>query len=94
MTDLRISYADLSATNGALLVLINDMENIQTDTSAYDGAMGSGDVAGAMDNFAGNWSVHRKKLLGNMQNVQSMVQGALTDFPETDRKAAGWLTKK
>jgi hypothetical protein len=94
VSDLRISYSDLESTKAALGGLITDLENIQTNQSEYDGAMGSGDVSGAMDNFAGNWSIHRKKLLGKMQNLDSMVDAALTEFPATDRKAASWLTKK
>jgi hypothetical protein len=94
VTDLRISYNDLESTSATLGGLIKDLENLQPDQSRYDKAMGSGDIAGAMDNFAGNWSIHRKKLLGNMQNLRSMVRAALTEFPKTDQKAAGWLTKK
>jgi hypothetical protein len=94
VSDLRISYNDLESTRAALGGLVKDLENIQTNQSEYDGAMGSSDISGAMDNFAGNWSIHREKLLGKMQNLQSMVDAALTEFPKTDREAAGWLTKK
>jgi len=92
--DLRISYNDLETTKATMSGLIGELENIQPDQSAYDGAMGSGDISGAMDSFAGNWSVHRQKLLGKMKNLNSMVSSALTDFPDTDRKAASWLTRK
>jgi hypothetical protein len=94
VSDLRISYNDLESTNAVLGGLVKDLEDIQTDTSEYDRAMGSSDISGAMDNFAGNWSIHREKLLGKMQNLQSMVDAALTEFPKTDREAASWLTKK
>jgi hypothetical protein len=94
VSDLRISYSDLESTGAALGGLIRDLENIQTSQSEYDGAMGSSDISGAMDNFAGNWSIHREKLLGKMQNLQSMVDAALTEFPKTDREAASWITKK
>lgn len=93
-SDLRISYSELESTRATMGALIGDLENIQANQSAYDGAMGSGDIAGAMDNFAGNWSIHRKKLLGKMKNLNSMVGAALTEFPKTDREAASWLTKK
>lgn len=93
MSDLRISYGELESTTGMLGGLITDLENIQASESAYDGAMGSSDISGAMDNFAGNWSVHRKKLLGQMDGLHSMVDAALTQFPATDRKTASWLPK-
>jgi hypothetical protein len=92
--DLRISYSDLESTKARMDSLIGELDNIQPDQSAYDGAMGSSEIAGAMDGFAGNWSIHRKKLLSKMQNLDSMVGAALTEFPKTDRDAASWLTKK
>lgn len=93
-SDLRISYSDLESTKTTMGALIGDLENIQASQSAYDGAMGSSDIAGAMDNFAGNWSVHREKLLGKMKHLHSMVSAALTEFPKTDRETASWLTRK
>ena len=94
MTDLRISYPDLESTKSTLNSLVNEFQNIQTQQSQYDWAMGSGDVAGAMGNFAGNWDYHRKKLLGKMQNLDSMVSEALTQFQKTDHDLAKQQTKK
>jgi len=91
--DLRISYTDLESTQARMQSLVKDFQDIETDQSKYDGAMGSGDVAGAMDSFAGNWSVHRKKILAKMQNLNSMVQAALVHFPKTDQDLASKLTK-
>lgn len=94
MTDLRISYEDLETTNATMTSLVSEFGSIQAQQSQYDWAYGSGDIAGAMGNFAGNWTYHRKQLLGNMSDLQSMVSGALTDFPKTDRQLASELTKK
>jgi hypothetical protein len=94
VTDLRISYPDLESTKSTLNSLVNEFQNIQTRQSGYDWAMGSGDVAGAMDNFAGNWDYHRKKLLGKMQNLDSMVSAALTEFQKTDHDLAKQQTNK
>lgn len=92
--DLRISYQELASTKTTMNSLVNEFENIQTDQSQYDSAMGSGQVSGALGNFAGNWSYHRKQLLGKMQNLDSMVSEALTQFPKTDQQAADTLTGK
>jgi hypothetical protein len=86
--DLRISYGDLDTTKARLDGLVSEFENIQASQDAYDGAMGSSDVAGAMNNFAGNWTIHREKLLSKMQKLDTMVEAALIHFPETDRKLA------
>ena len=94
MTDLRISYGELESTKARMSSLVKDFEGIQADQSRYDGAMGSGDVAGAMDSFAGNWSIHRKKLLDKMQNLNSLVEAALVHFPKTDQDVAKKLPTK
>lgn len=44
----------LESIERSLTSLHSEFQNIQVNTSAYDGAMGSGDVASAMDGFAGN----------------------------------------
>jgi hypothetical protein len=94
MPDLRISYQDLESTKSTMDSLVNEFENIQTEQSQYDSAMGSGQVSGALNNFAGNWSYHRKQLLGKMQNLDSMVSEALTQFPKTDTGLASSLKGK
>jgi hypothetical protein len=94
MTDLRISYADLESTKATMGSLVNEFENIQTQQSQYDSAMGSGQVSGALNSFAGNWSYHRKELLSKMENLDSMVSEAITQFKKTDEQSAATLRGK
>jgi hypothetical protein len=94
MADLRISYQDLETTKATMGSLVNEFQNIQTEQSQYDSAMGSGQVAGALNSFAGNWSYHRKQLLGKMEDLDGMVSEALTQFPKTDGGLASSLKGK
>jgi hypothetical protein len=94
MTDLRISYHDLESAHAALSGTASQFEGIQARQSRSDAAMGSGDVAGAMDGFAGNWTYHRKLLLGKMRNLGSLLTQALTQFPKADRDLSHQLTSK
>jgi hypothetical protein len=94
VTDLRISYQDLEATKSTMDSLVGEFQNIQTQQAQYDGAMGSGDVAGAMDNFAGNWDYHRKKLIGKMTDLDSMVADTLKEFQKTDSDLTKQITPK
>ena len=64
------------------------------NTSAYDGAMGSGDVASAMDGFAWNWSDHRKNLISSMQSLGKMVSETIQQFKNADNKLASTLPHK
>ena len=92
MSDLRVDYSLLEASHKALTSLASEFGNLQATTSGYDGALGSGSIAGAMDNFAGNWSYHRDKLVANMQKLDDMITESVKQFMDTDKKAAQELT--
>jgi len=94
MSDLKVDYQALSSTQRTLGGLVTQFGDIQTQQSHYDWAMGSGAVAGAMDNFAGNWNYHRKQLISSMNDLGTMVATALEQFPKTDNQLAKNLTKK
>jgi hypothetical protein len=94
MPDLKVDYQALSFTHQTLGGLVSQFKDIQTQQARYDWAMGSGDVAGAMDNFAGNWNYHRQQLINSMNDLDSMVVAALEQFPKTDNQLAKNLTKK
>jgi hypothetical protein len=94
MADLKVDYQVLEFTHATLSRLASQFDGMQTQQAQYDRAMGSGDIAGAMDNFAGNWAIHRRQLIGKMQDLDQMVAAALREFPKTDSQLANSLTKK
>ncbi|HLH59622.1 MAG TPA: hypothetical protein VKV33_10780 [Streptosporangiaceae bacterium] len=94
MADLRVDYELLDSTERTLTSLTSEFQNIKAQEGSYDGAMGSGDIAGAMDSFAGNWDYHRKKLVGSMQALGQMVSQTKQAFQKTDTGLAHDLTKK
>jgi hypothetical protein len=94
MADLKVDYQLLEQTDNSLGSLVGEFQNIQAVQDGYDGALGSGDVAGAMNGFAGNWDYHRKQLVGSMQALQKLVQGAKAGFQKTDNDLTQDLTKK
>jgi hypothetical protein len=94
MTDLKVDYALLDQSEVTLSGLVSEFENIKAQESAYDGAMGSGDIASAMDSFAGNWDYHRKKLVGSIQALGTMINQTKQAFDTTDGKLQSSLTAK
>jgi len=94
MADLKVDYQLLEEIERSLSSLHSEFSNIQVDTSAYDGAMGSGDIASAMDGFAGNWSDHRKNLISSMQSLGTMVSETRQQFKNADNKLASTLPHK
>jgi hypothetical protein len=94
MADLRVDYQLLALIHSTLNGLTWEFENLEDQASAYDSAYGSGDITAAMGSFAGNWSYHRKTLLGTMQNLDHMVTVTAQQFRQTDSQLATDLTKQ
>jgi hypothetical protein len=94
MADLKVDYQLLDSIERSLTSLYLEFSNLQAQTGDYDGAMGSGDVASAMDGFAGNWNDHRKDLLSSIQSLGKMVSETRQQFQDTDNKLKGSLTQK
>jgi hypothetical protein len=94
MVDLRISYPDLESTRAAMGYLTGELQNLQAAQSRYDAALGSGEIAGAMGAFAGNWNYHRKVLLNKMQNLDKLVTEALSQFKKKDEELGRELRRK
>ncbi|MGH3252315.1 MAG: hypothetical protein ACRDOI_39730 [Trebonia sp.] len=94
MADLKVDYQLLDSIESSLTSLNSEFQNIKAQTGAYDGAMGSGDVASAMDGFAGNWDDHRKNLLSSIQSLGKMVSETKQQFRNTDDKLKSSLTQK
>lgn len=94
MSDLKVDYQLLDSIERSLTSLHSEFQNIKTQTGAYDGAMGSGDVASAMDGFAGNWDDHRKNLLSSIQTLGTMVSETKRQFQKADNKLKNSLTQK
>ena len=94
MADLKVDYQLLDSIERSLTSLHSEFQNIKSQTGAYDGAMGSGDVASAMDGFSGNWDDHRKDLLNSIQSLGKMVSETKQQFQTTDNKLKNSLTQQ
>lgn len=94
MADLKVDYQLLDSTERTLSSLTSEFQNIKAQESGYTGALGSGDIAGAMDSFAGNWDYHREKMVGSMQALGKMVSQTIQAFQKTDTGLAHDLTNK
>ncbi len=69
MPDLVVDYAMLTQVENTLKGLAQEFQNIQAQEQGYTGAYGSGDIAGAMNDFADNWSYHRGNILKSMDSL-------------------------
>lgn len=94
MADLRVDYQLLGSIHATMSGLISEFETIEDQATGFDSAYGSSAIAGAMGSFSGNWSDHRKKLIGTMQSLDRLVTSTATDFQRTDSQLASELTSK
>jgi hypothetical protein len=92
MADLVVDYSLLEQVESTLDGLKKEFENIQAQEHGYWGAYGSGDVAGAMDDFAGNWSYHRGKIVDSMNALSKSVEEVMAETKKFDSGMAKQLT--
>jgi hypothetical protein len=62
----------------------SEFQNVKARTGAYNGDLGSGAVASAMDEFAGNWNDHRQSLLNSIQTLATALR-MFTGCPDLGR---------
>jgi hypothetical protein len=92
MADLKVDYQLLASIHATMTGLVTEFDTIEDQAAAYSAAYGYDGISGAMNGFSGNWSDHRKKLLGSMQNLDHMVTATAQDFRTADGKLASDLT--
>jgi hypothetical protein len=91
VADLVVDLALLQRTAGDLDVLIEEFGNASGIVSSSSGAVADPDLVTALEEFAGNWRVHREKLLGSMHAVHQMTTASHQAYVTTDNKLAGEL---
>jgi uncharacterized protein YukE len=94
MADLVVDYNLLDQVESTLSGLRSEFSDIQAQQHAYVSAWGSGAIASAMDDFAGNWDYHRKELLDSMESLGEMVGQCKSSFAKADTDLANSLTRK
>ena len=90
--DFAVDYPLLEQVDKTLKDLVSQFQNIQAQEQGYTGAYGSGDVAGAMNDFASNWSYHRGKIVDSMNALSKSVEEVLSETKKFDSGMARQLT--
>jgi hypothetical protein len=86
--DLRVTDDVLGDAERQLAALHAEFRTIAAHRDDLRPVWGSAAVAGAMDDFVGNWSWYRRKLLARIETVGGLVASARETFRETDRRLA------
>lgn len=88
MPDLAVDLGLLESTAGALSMLMEEFNNASKIVDDYQGDVGDPKLIGALNDFAGNWKVHRQTLLSSMQAVYKMATQSHKAYLDTDDKLA------
>jgi hypothetical protein len=94
MADFVVDYTLLQQVDKTLKDLMNQFQNIQAQEQGYAWAYGSGDIAGAMNDFAGNWSYHRGQIVKSMASLSENVEEVMTETQKYDSDMAKQLQPK
>ncbi|HEX5292779.1 MAG TPA: hypothetical protein VFX25_28245 [Streptosporangiaceae bacterium] len=86
--DLHVSLDLLESTAGSLSMLMEEFKDASAIVNDYHGAIGEPALISALDDFAGNWQVHRQQLLQSMQAVYDMVTKSHQAYVSTDDNLA------
>ncbi len=93
-SDLTVDYeflADCERKLGQLKKTFEDIENRRDDMKEH---WGSGDIAGAMEDFVDNWDDYRTRLVESLESVGKLVAGTKKAFEDLDKQLAKAATRR
>ena len=65
-----------------------------TLAEGYEPALGSPELAGTLHAFATDWSIHRARLLADLERESSLADTAVKSYHGTDEELAAALRKR
>lgn len=83
-----VDYTELQDLSDSLKQVSDEFYHSNDSFGHYDGAMGSGHVAGKLHEFSKNWSDKRKKLAESLKGVSEAAGAAADAYKETDTTIA------
>ncbi len=93
MADLVVDVDGLEALVGTIKRVQDGLNNTPDVVTSSADAMGSGDVAGAMDHFQDHWHDGRKHISNNAETMTAMLGDSATAYRKTDSQLASALTE-
>jgi len=89
---LKVDLGLIRATGAGLGRIMAALQQAEA-TQPGVGVLGSGELAGAVDDFVDNWKIHRKKLVASVEAHQKMALDSAEAYENTDEGLARELTK-
>jgi hypothetical protein len=93
MADLIVDVDGLEALVGTIKRVQDGLNSTPDLVRSAAEAMGSGDVAGAMDHFQDHWHDGRKHISDNAETMTSMLGDSAAAYRKTDTQLASSVTE-
>ena len=87
----KYDLVELTSVSSGLATLKGDYENASRDRGDAHGALGYGDLQGAMREFVDNWKHERGKQLEAIEGSSEVLQKIITNYVEYDADSAEQL---
>lgn len=89
MAQVTVDIAAVAELARRLQALAKQFDEAEDVVRGYHDAVGSREVAAALDDFAGNWSHQRKKIRRQMEEVAAYADAAAEAYASVEADIAG-----
>jgi hypothetical protein len=90
---IRADLSRIGQVAGQISALGAEFERATSLVDGYEDALGSAQVAAALDAFAGNWAIHRGRLVADLAQEADLARSAVAAYHGTDDQLAAALAK-
>ncbi len=88
---LTADISRIREVSGRLTGLAGEFSQATTLAGSYAGCLGSLPLAGAFEDFASNWKIHRERLIGQLERAATLSKAAADGYQGTDEQLAAVL---
>lgn len=88
---LRADLARIAQVSRQVERIAHEFSQATTLAEGYEPALGSPELAGTLHAFATDWSIHRARLLADLEQESSLADAAVRSYHGTDEELAAAL---
>jgi hypothetical protein len=91
---LKADLKHIGIVSKQIKQLAGEFQNATELADGYAAALGSAQLASALNSFASNWSIHRQQLIDDLSKEADLADTAVAAYHGTDEQLARVLTRQ
>jgi hypothetical protein len=91
---IRADLTRIGQVAGQITAIGGEFERATSLVEGYADVLGSPVVAAALGEFAGNWAIHRGRLLADLGKEADLARAAVAAYKGTDDQLASALARQ